>query len=111
MMNQETAICSMSEEVHNFTTQVVVMPPAPAWWEFVYNDKPRLAFIFKHSPERGGFQTMTLAGFRTFKPSKMKGIQDVTWFGDGGNPRRIAAYNFLLAYCSEKEYQGVAKLC
>ncbi len=111
MMNQETAICSMSEAVHTFTTQVVVMPPAPAWWDFVYNDKPRLAFIFKYSPERGGFQTMTPDGFRTFKPSRMKGIQDVTWIGDGGNHQANAAYNFMLALNQTKEYQGVLKLC
>ncbi len=111
MMNQETAICPMSEEVHTFTTQVVVIPPAPAWWEFVYSDKPRLAFIFKHDPIKGGFQTMTPDGFRTFKPSRMVDVRDVTWIGDGGNHQANATYNFMLAYCSQKDYLGVLKLC
>lgn len=57
---------------------IVSEPHSIGWWTFSYNGKPRIALILHGDPIRGVFQALTSDGIRSFKPSKMFGIRDVT---------------------------------
>lgn len=59
------------------TLVIDVEPPRNAWWNFSYKDKPREALVFGQNIH-GNFFCWTPDGFRSFKPSQMFGIEDVT---------------------------------
>lgn len=60
----------------NFTT--TIGPRVTPWLEFDYNGKPRLACVMNNDENRGGLICKTPDGWRTFTPSKMENVRDVS---------------------------------
>ena len=58
-------------------SQETIMAPAMPWWKFTYNGKPRVALIMgPDSRGSGCLNAITGDGIRSFRPSKMLGIDD-----------------------------------
>ncbi len=60
------------------TYTILVQPRKTPWLEFDYNGKPRLACVMKDDENRGGLICKTPDGWRTFAPSKMENVRDVS---------------------------------
>lgn len=52
--------------------------PAHRWWRFTYNGKPRIALVPDRADHNGNLLCLTDEGLKSFKASKMFGIEDVT---------------------------------
>jgi len=59
-----------------------VLAPAHRWWRFTYSGKPRLALVPDRADLHSNLLCLTQDGMKSFKTSKMVGIEDVTAIKD-----------------------------